>query len=268
MKESQGLPYETFDGLSQRQLLIYARELGDHFRKEHGLQRALSEREQKIQELAAAVIAAQEEERQWLAYEVHDRLSQALVSVFQQVQILESMTRTDIEARQVVLRTSDLVRQAIREARNIINDLHPPILDEFGLAVLMEEELRQFREHTGCEARFDADYQVEIPKDVEVGLYRIFHEAIINVRRHATQVGNLTVTLTGRDHIIGLDIHDDGCGFDIEAATQDKQVGGLVSMRRRAEIIGGTFEMRSKPGEGTTVSIGVPIGGNDLEGRQ
>ena len=265
MKRSDAPVRGTFDALGRNQLLIYARELGEHFRKERDLQHALSEREQQMRELAVASIAAQEEERQWIAFEVHDRIAQTLASVFQQLQTLESMTRDDSQARQVAVRASVLLREAIREARNIMNDLHPPVLEEFGVVPLIEEELRHLQEDAGCQTRFDSSYLVRPSWDMEVALYRIFHEALNNIRRHADSARNVTASLECSDHTVSLQIQDDGPGFDVEAAMQRKRVGGLMSMRRRAEIVGGTFEVTSTLKEGTRVTVCMPVNGNREE---
>lgn len=248
----------TFDGLDRQQLLVYARELAAHFRKEQSLQQALSERERKLRELTAAFMAAQEEERQWISLEVHDRIAQLQVSIFQHLEILASMTQTDAKARPVILRASALVREAIREARNIMNDLHPPILDEFGVVPLINEELRRFQEDTGCQARFNHNYQVRPRRDVEVALYRIFHEALTNIRRHASTATGVAVTLTCQDHGISLQVEDNGPGFEVKATTQHKRIGGLLSMQRRAEILGGSLELASTPGQGTKVTVSLP----------
>lgn len=249
------------DVMGRQQLLIYARELGGYYRGDQGLRRLLSQREQHIRELAAASIAAQEDERQWIAYEVHDRIAQTLASVFQQMQTLESMTREDQAARQVAVRASVLLREAIRESRNIMNDLHPPILDEFGIDPLIKEELRHFQEEFSCRTRYTAGYSVRPPRDMEVALYRIFHEALINIRRHAASARNVAVTLTSDRDAVNLQVQDDGPGFDIETAMQRKRVGGLMSMRRRAQIVGGNLEVVSSPGSGTRVRVLVPLNG-------
>ncbi|MBI4201420.1 MAG: sensor histidine kinase [Chloroflexi bacterium] len=252
---------QSFDSLSHGQLLVYAGELAEHFRKETGLRRALAERERRIHVLAAASIASQEEERQWIACEVHDRLAQTLVSAFQQVQTLESMACNEPKVRQVAIRTSALLRESIREARNIMNELYSPLLDEFGAVPLIEDEMRRFHEDTGCEARLDARCPTRPPRDVEVALYRIFHEALINVRRHAASARSVTVVLEYGNGSINLRVQDDGQGFDVEAAVQRRRVGGLMSMRRRAENVGGAFDVRSRPGHGTRVSVRVPVNG-------
>lgn len=255
---------KTFDGLGREQLLIYAREAGEQFRTASSLQKAVSRYDQRLRDLTAASIAAQEEERQWIALEVHDRIAQTLASAFQQLQVVEPMARTNQKLRQAVVRASMLVRDAIREARNIMNDLHPPMLDEFGVAPLIEEEMRRFEEETSCWVRFYADCPEQPSHDVELAIYRIFHEALINVRRHAN-AQNVTVSLNCLDGVIQLRVEDDGTGFDVNAsaATSGKRIGGLLSMRRRAEIIGGTFEIASTPGRGTWVTIRVPTNSSD-----
>ncbi|MBF8266914.1 MAG: multi-sensor signal transduction histidine kinase [Dehalococcoidia bacterium] len=258
----------NFDGLNRQQLLIYARELGEHRQRERGLEHTISQREQQMRELAAASIAAQEEERQYIAFEVHDRIAQTLAAAFQQLQTLESMTQTDPKTRQVAVRASSLVREAIRESRNIMNDLHPPVLDEFGIAPLIEEELRSFQEQTHCQVRFDVDYPKRPPSDVEMALYRIFHEALINIRRHAPGARKVTVSLAYTGQAVSLQVQDDGPGFDVEEALQAKRVGGLMSMRRRADILGGQFEIISSLSQGTRVSVLVPVNGNNRKGGQ
>lgn len=257
MEKDKTTVRQTFDGLQREQLMIYARELSEHVKKERDLQDALSEREQQLRKLAAATIAAQEKERQWIAYEVHDRIAQALVSVYQQLQILESGTRNSGFVREVVARASTLLKEAMSETRNIMNDLHPPVLDEFGVIPLVEEELHRFEEESGVHASLQADYEVRPPRDVEVVLYRIFHEALINVGRHARGARNVNVFIKHTGQSIRLEVRDDGSGFDVPAAIASKHVGGLMSMQHRAEIVGGTFEVRSRPGEGTSVAITI-----------
>jgi signal transduction histidine kinase len=94
---------------------------------------------------------------------------------------------------------------------------------------------------------------------VEIALYRIFHEALINIWRHADTVQCVTVSLTGDNHTMNMRVQNDGPSFDVEAALQSKRVGGLMTMRRRAELVGGTFEQTSVQGRGTSVNVSVPL---------
>ncbi len=213
-------------------------------------------REQPTQEMAS--ISALEEERQWIALEVHDRIAQTLVAIFQQLQTLESFTHADPKAWQVTVRASALVREAIREARNIMNDLHPPLLDEFGVIPLIEEELRHFQEDTGCQATLNADYPARPSRDTEVAIYRIFHEALINVRRHANAT-KVFVALEGQRHSVRLSVVDNGAGFGADETLGKKRVCGLMSMQRRAELAGGSCSIESTPSHGTRVEVRIPL---------
>lgn len=249
----------TFDSLSQRQLLIYARELGEYRQRERELQDTLSRRETQIQGLAAASYAAQERDRQSMAFEVHDRIAQSLVSVFQQLQALESMTRANPQIRKAVARASVVLQEAIHESRNIMNDLHSPLLKQYGIVPLIKEDLRRLQQDMNCRVRSYPDYPVRLSPDVEVALYRIFQEALMNIRRHAPSARNVIVSLKCGHKTVSFQVQDDGPGFDTEAAAQDTRVGGITSMRRRAEAIGGALEVTSIPGYGAMVTTYIPV---------
>ena len=243
---------ERSDTLGNDVLLNSSRWLTQRIRQE-----AAPHHKQPWPELSSST-TAQEEELQWMAMEVHDRIAQTLAAAFQQLQALESITRAEPKAWQVTVRASTLVREAIREARNIMNDLHPPLLDEFGVIPLIEEELRHFQEDTGCQATLNADYPARPSRDTEVALYRIFHEALINVRRHAHGT-RVLVPLEGQRHSVRLSIVDNGAGFDADEALGKKRVGGLMSMQRRAKLAGGSCSIESQPGQGTRVEVRISL---------
>ena len=182
----------------------------------------------------------------------------------QQLQTLESLTRSSPEIRQVAVRGSVLCREAIREARNIMNDLRPPVLEELGLIPLMREELDRLERDAGCRARRKLTSSVRPPRDVEIALYRIFHEALINIRRHA-DAREVKVAIESSQDGVELRVEDDGIGFDVHDALAKKRVGGLVSMQRRAQVAGGTCNLESRPGEGTTVSVWIPYTGRAVD---
>jgi len=222
---------------------------------------ALRHSEQRIRELAKESIHAHEEERQWAALEVHDRILQPLVAAHQQIQTLQSETWSGSEGRQVTERALGLVQEAINEARNVMNDLYPAGLTEFGLIPLMAEKLRSFEEDTGCLVAFDNDCTNRPLRDVEITIYRIFHEAVTNIRKHAPDAKNVAVSLACLDQVFVLQVRDDGPGFQVATVEARKRVGGLMSMRRRTEVIGGTFEIWSLPGQGTRLTIRIPFDG-------
>lgn len=227
------------------------------------VEEALRKGEQRIRELAAASVQAHEEEREWSALEVHDRIAQPLAAVYhQQFELLKIERPRTARTQEVAQRSLDLLRQAISESRNIMNDLYPTGLDLFGVVPLMETELERFEEDTGCLVRFTADCPVRPPRNVEITIYRIFHEALMNIQRHAHGARNVTVTLICGEEAVRLEVEDDGPGFEVEKVTEEGPVSGLLSMRRRAEIVGGSCDVRSTLGDGTKVTALVPQGGN------
>jgi len=235
-------------------MLLWARE---------GLAREAAERQlAQAAELRQAdllkALKINDEEREWVAYEVHDRVAQTLASAFQQSQALETLTRDSPQAHRVAVRNSKLLKEALRESRNIMNDLHPPILDELGLVALMEEELRDLQGDTGCRVTTRFPQGLQLSHALELVIYRIFHEALVNVRRHS-RATRVAVSLLGGIRSVRLRVRDNGVGFDVAAALASRRVGGLLSLRHRAELFGGRCSLDSTPGKGTTVAAWVPL---------
>ncbi|MBI2919098.1 MAG: sensor histidine kinase [Chloroflexi bacterium] len=217
----------------------------------------LAELEKRRHSDLGLAMRAHEEEREWLAYEVHDRIAQTLASVFQQLQALEALAHSSPEIRQLAVRSSMLTREAIREARTIMNDLHPPVLDELGLVPLVEEELRRLSEDMKCRTRSKLTPRLRLPRDMEIALYRILHEALVNIRRHS-QANEVVVSLEATPQGVDFEVRDNGVGFDVATTLARRRVGGLMSLQRRAELAGGTCDIGSIPGRGTTVRVWVP----------
>ena len=222
----------------------------------------LKQDERKIRELAAAYVRAQEEERQWIALEVHDRLVQTLTAAFHQLQTLKSMPQAEPDpiVREVTADAFHLVKDAISETRNIMKELYPETLSKFGLHPLIREELQRLEEETGYAMSFASNCQMRLPKDIETTFYRIFHEALLNVKKHAANASTVTVHLNLNNGKAELMVEDNGAGFNVAAVQgKNKGPGGLESMLRRAEIIGGKVSIDSQPGRGTRISVRIPL---------
>jgi signal transduction histidine kinase len=244
--------------LMDRQVQAYAQEVRRLFHQTRRLSCQLTATEARFLAELREAITAQDEEREWIALEVHDRIAQTLAAIFQQLQSVEGMARSYPEMRQAAVRGSLLCREAIQEARNIMNDLQPPVLNELGLVPAMEDELRRLAEETSSQVT-QALILVDRPsRTVEVTLYRIFREALVNIHRHARATA-VEVSLTGRGEGASLEIRDNGIGFVVEEAMAKKRVGGLLSMRRRAELAGGAWHLQSQPGNGTRVCVWIPL---------
>jgi len=223
------------------------------------LEQELQEKEKDVTRLVKASIDAQEAEREWICLEVHDGVAQTLVSAFQYLQALENTPLYQMpEAKQRITRATGLVRQAIQEARDVINSLTPATLRDLGLVATLRQELRQFQKETGCKVEFEASWP-RLAKDTEVSLYRILHEAATNVRKHANS-RRLRIELTRETDRLVARVKDWGVGFNLKQ--HDLAAGhsaGLFSMRKRAELLGGTCDIRTAPAKGTEVRVEVPI---------
>lgn len=223
------------------------------------LYQELLSREQQVSALLKVTIDAQEEERERICLEIHDRVAQTLAPAFQYLQTLDSRPELPDALRANVRKASMLVRNAIREAREVIASLRPAALDTLGLVATLRHEIDDLRTQMGWQVDFEAD-EVRFPKAVETALYRILHEALSNVTKHA-HANRVTVRVKQEQARAVAVIQDNGVGFDVQAWERQlwRKSVGLLSMRKRAELLQGSFDVMSSPGEGTVVRVEVPL---------
>ncbi|MET9351229.1 sensor histidine kinase [Streptomyces termitum] len=236
------------------------------------LARANARLEQALAENAALqaqlVLQAREagvaDERRRLAAEIHDTLAQSLTGVIAQLQAATGTT--DPERHGVHLRrAAALARHGLGEARRSVQDLSPVALEHATLPEALEKTVGGWAERTGIPARFTATgTERPLHDEVSATLLRIAEEALANTERHsaATRAG---VTLSYMDDEVVLDVRDDGRGFDPDALPAHGPGGGfgLRGMRARAERLAGVVAVESAAGEGTAVSVRVPLAPHD-----
>jgi len=217
----------------------------------------IKQAEEQMRGLIRDTLNAQEAERERICLEVHDGVAQTLASAFQYLQTLESASLDGSNAKQLLLRASALVRQAIQESREVINSLQPATLRDLGLVATLRQEMRQLEQEMRWRVDFKADV-IRLPNDVETGLYRIMREAITNVRKHA-ETKRLGIRITSTNDQVKVEVRDWGIGFNYDPQAIGRRKGtGLISMRKRAELLQGTCDIESTPGQGTTVSVEIP----------
>ena len=219
--------------------------------------------EPRLREVANASVRMHEQERKRAAAQLDDQVAQPLASVLHQLQILQSMTWGDVQARPVTQHLLALTEGIVRRSRSITDDLYAPGLDELGVVRLMELELRRFQRENECHVTFDAETPTMLSQEVELTLYRVFREALANIQKHALGARNVAVSIVYGNRAVTLLVQDDGSGFDVNAA-EDRRAGGLANIRRRVEIIGGTSEVTSTIGQGTTVTVTIPVDNGDM----
>ena len=223
------------------------------------LHQDLREREQQVSLLLKATIDAQEMERERICLEIHDGVAQTLAAAFHYLQTLDGRPELGDDVRVSLRKAASLVRSASLEAREVIATLRPAALDTVGLIGVLRYEMDELRTRTGLVVDLDVD-QVRFPKEVETALYRILREAISNVTKHA-QAGRVAVRVKQGPGRVVAEVQDDGVGFDPHASRrQERRKGvGLLSMHKRAELINGSFEVFSSPGNGTRVYVELPL---------
>ena len=228
------------------------------------LYRRLAEREEMLERFASRTVEAQELERRRLAGDIHDGISQRLVSLWYHLLAAEDAVCGGAPPGHIV--NADVVRRelgtakalataALEETRGAIAGLRPFVLDDLGLVPGLESLGRTL---AGLEVDVDVE-PVELPSHVEVALYRIAQEALQNVVKHAGAT-TVHVGLSSADDGVRLVVSDDGIGFDEDtiADAQKRHSYGLVGIRERAELIGASLRLASRPGTGTTVEVTVP----------
>ncbi|MCS7048084.1 MAG: GAF domain-containing sensor histidine kinase [Verrucomicrobiae bacterium] len=215
---------------------------------------ALAEANRQLQDLSLRLLQSQDEERRRLARELHDVTAQNLTAASLNLAQIHPTTERE---RERLAECAALVEQSLREIRTLSYVLHPPVLDEHGLARAVEWFVEGFQKRTGIVVRCEAVGELpRLARPVELALFRVVQEALSNVHRHA---GNATVCVTlatDRD-AVRVEVADTGRGFP---STRTEAGGvGLASMRERMRQIGGKLQVDSSP-TGTRVVAVVPIG--------
>jgi PAS domain S-box-containing protein len=225
----------------------------------------LAERERRLADLVGQLFSAQEEERRRVAYEVHDGLAQVAAAAHQHLQGFARFYPPDSEEGQSVLTQAlELVQRTVGEARRVIADLRPTALDDFGLTTALRLEadgMRGDNWEVGFESNMTDDER--LPNAVETALFRIAQEALTNIRRHA-DTRRVRVTLSRLEGRVRLCIRDWGQGFDPSTPRSGGpgERVGLHSMQERVSLLGGRFQIQSRPGVGSLIIAEVPLPGN------
>ena len=239
--------------------------LGDAFNEMTGrLAEAERQRLAGLRAFASSVQQAQEEERARISRELHDDLCQRLSGMKFRVEAMEESVRplNRRVSRELGEMTEELDR-SISEVRRISSNLRPSALDDFGLTIALRLLCRDFEQHHHIPATLYVDSALPSPLEgnVEIAVYRIAQEALSNVARHAN-AASVGLHLAADGGRLILQIEDDGRGFSAEDVLRAREGGhgaGFLSMRERAEILGGSCDIRSEPDQGTTVTVHIPL---------
>ncbi|MCY3005216.1 MAG: histidine kinase [Planctomycetota bacterium] len=214
--------------------------------------------QKEAQSLAGRILSAGEEERRYLARELHDDVSQRLAAVSIETGTLENRMNESSEIK-------DSLGKLKRNLIGICNDLHrmsrhmhPSVLDDFGLSEALRSECSDLSQRWGipielhCSKRFP-----EIPKPVALCLYRVAQESLWNAIRHSGS-SKISIELKSDAEFVYMDVSDDGRGFEPSTIQKTRRLG-FASMNERIRLVGGTIKTKSAPEQGVTISVVAPI---------
>lgn len=236
-------------------------EISEHVETEESLrasEHALAVSRQELQDLAARLLTAQEEERRRISRDLHDDINQRLAMLVVQVESLDTDLPATAGACSKELRSiQDRLIELSDDVRHLAYQFHPSILDDLGLTVA----LQRLVEDCAARANFQGTFEVHlaprpVPQEVSTCLYRIAQECLANVMKHA-QATRVLVSLSSTADTVSLTVEDNGVGFDAPAGTDNRGLG-LVSMAERVRLVQGTVTIDSAPQRGTRLHISVP----------
>jgi PAS domain S-box-containing protein len=197
------------------------------------------------------------EERNRIAREIHDTLAQGFTGIVLQLEAAEEILDQDVStARQYVDRARRLARESLAEARRSVYDLRPQALEKLTLEESLRQEVQKLCQDTEVKAEFDIlGEKRPLSPVVETALLRICQESLANVKKHA-HAKEVEANLVFEEDSVSLSVRDNGVGFDADARYEGSY--GLIGMRERVRLLGGTLEVRSERGRGTLVEVTFP----------
>jgi PAS domain S-box-containing protein len=221
--------------------------------------------------LLRQIVRAQEDERRRIARDIHDQVGQQMTALRLNLAALDQGLSGDGELRVKLDQTKTIAERLDADVDFLAWELRPAALDDIGLAEAMGTFVREWSNHSGVEAQFHTSGldKERLSPETGTNLYRIMQEALNNTMKYA-QARHVDVLLERRDNQVVLILEDDGVGFNPEKeASADGDKGmGLIGMRERAALVGGTLQIESKPKAGTTIFARVPVQFLEEEARE
>lgn len=220
----------------------------------------VGERDRALQERIMQVALAQEEERRRISRELHDGLGPSLASIGLRLRSCQSMMHNNPQQAALDLgETADSLKGHVQDIRALIHDLRPLALDQLGLTGAVKQYAERFAQESGIGVSVNASGEVSLGPLAEVTIFRVVQESLNNVHKHA-DASQIEVTLQAKESGLEATVKDNGRGFDPSSAPPGilESGMGLLSMRERAEMLGGSLSVGSSPGFGCEVLLYIP----------
>jgi signal transduction histidine kinase len=248
------------------ELVIMGSDITRHKRAEQSMSlRNKAEIEKKINQQkfrSVLILEGQEEERKRLAMDIHDGIGQMLTSLKFQIESID--VRNDTGAEKKLEEIQQLINEVIKEVRRVTFNLKPTVLGDYGLQAGLNVFIREIGKLTNIELSYvvESDITHRLPQKTENNIFRIVQEAINNAIKYSG-TKKIEVRLKQTESDIVITIKDDGIGFNekmVEARSMNIESGrGFFNMYERTEYISGHLDIKSAPGQGTTVTLSVPV---------
>ncbi|MGH7598544.1 MAG: histidine kinase [bacterium] len=220
-----------------------------------------------LRTFATSIQRVQEEERQRMARELHDDLGQRLTGMKLHLQALEAdIPQTNSKTNKELKSIMSQIDMMMHEIRRIASNLRPTVLDDFGLVVALQLLCKEIQKLHSFKIRFQAE-AIDDSHDeyAEIAIYRIVQEALSNITKQAG-ASSVSVRLSRREKAMALVVTDNGKGFEPENIPRQEDSGsglGLLDMKERAELLGGSFRIDSALHRGTTINVVIPFNGSN-----
>lgn len=238
--------------------------------REYQLTKDFQHQEQK---LMTGIVASQENERKRLAWDLHDGVIQSLASILLRLQIVNNSINKDGELNFELKEIEQLVRETIQACRLVSIDMDSFWLTKAGYFPTLRAYIRTFKNKTGLKVDLKVCGEEKvIDKSVEIALFRVLQEALQNIKKHA-DAKSIDINIEIDQHNVIFSIKDDGKGFDLATVKKEdyRNVScsahfGLFSIEQRVKLLGGTFNIKTVPSEGTLITVSVPCYGYKRQG--
>ena len=218
---------------------------------------------EKLEAEKQRMIEADEEARKELSRDLHDGPTQTIAAIAMRVNFIRSLiTRDPEQAMGELAKVEELAKQTSKEVRALLFKLRPLVLETQGLAAAIEQVLSRYKENDGINGRLVGGENADLITDsAQTVIFAICEEALNNARKYS-QADLLEVRFWKEDDLFVVVVRDDGVGFDAEAVNKNYSSRGslgMINMRERAERIDGSLRLESKPGQGTSITLVVPL---------
>ena len=215
---------------------------------------------QELSQLTEKLFQSQEEERRRIARELHDEAGQSLTAIKLGLDRLEeNHSPNDARLKEEIGEIRNMIKRTSSEIRRLSYHLHPTLLIDLGLEPALELYFKEIESHSTLDIEFNmVGFDHRMAPDIETVIYRFSQEALTNTLKHSGAETFVLSIIKSYPHII-FRAEDDGVGFDTQIVGKDRRSLGIIGMRERATLLGGTFQLRSLPGEGTRIRIEIPF---------